>query len=198
MTIGITQRLEKNSSYYEIRECLSLEWGKFLRDIDFIPLSYSIPFKKYQHRIQAVIFSGGNDLYKLNNNELSHIRDNYEKEIIKYCINTNTPLLGICRGAQILSDYFNSTLNPLPNHIAINHDIVLESRIYSVNSYHNFCITRLGSDLLPLAIAKDGSIEAFKHSKLPIFGIMWHIEREKIQTLPSKIIWENFLKEIKI
>ena len=37
----------------------------------------------------------------------------------------------------------------------------------------------LGQNLEPFAISDDNTIEGFYHSKLPIFGIMWHPEREQ-------------------
>ncbi|VEJ52668.1 Putative amidotransferase (Type 1 glutamine amidotransferase-GATase1) [Campylobacter insulaenigrae] len=73
--IAISQRLISNESYYEERECLALDWGKFfkenLQDFLPIPLSYELEFEKYQSLVSAVILSGGNDLYFLNKNDLS-------------------------------------------------------------------------------------------------------------------------------
>jgi len=50
----------------------------------------------------------------------------------------------------------------------------------NVNSYHQFGIEKLAlnSSLKPIAWAEDGSIEALMHKELPIYGIMWHPERE--------------------
>ncbi|PAF48839.1 hypothetical protein BKH41_04215 [Helicobacter sp. 12S02232-10] len=197
--IGITQRLEENPSYYEIREALSCEWGEFFNDLDFLPLSYSVPFERYVEKINAVIFSGGNDLYALNPQTINKKRDAYETKIIKHCLKKKLPLLGICRGAQMIAHFFDSTLCQKNHHITPAHPIVLleDNNEYDVNSYHNFAITKLGENLIPLALGKDGSIEAYQHNSLPIFGIMWHIEREKTQTFPSQMIWKNFLKEVK-
>ncbi|WP_261798075.1 gamma-glutamyl-CDP-amidate hydrolase [Campylobacter peloridis] len=196
--IGITQRILENQSYFELRECLSLEWGEFfnknLKDFLPLPLSYEIDFKKYTPFLNAVILSGGNDLYTLNKNELSKKRDKYENNIINYCINNNLPLLGICRGAQMIASFFNSTLSKCQNHIQ-NHDIFLNKKTINVNSFHNFAIDKLGSELEILAKAKDNTIEAFKHKNLNIYGIMWHIERTN--GLNEKEIFNQFLGSIK-
>lgn len=194
--IGITQRLEQNTNYYEIRECLSLEWGKFLCDLDFVPLSYSKPIEKY--KFNAIIFSGGNDLSHLNPNTLSNIRDNYELEIIKYCIEFKIPIFAVCRGAQHLAYHFKSILQKKPNHANQNHKINFNNEIYEVNSFHHYCITKAGRNLEILAQSNDGTIEAFRHTSLPFFGIMWHIEREEKLSIPSKIIWNLFLEQIKV
>ncbi|WP_285818891.1 gamma-glutamyl-gamma-aminobutyrate hydrolase family protein, partial [Helicobacter bilis] len=53
---------------------------------------------------------------------------------------------------------------------------------FITNSFHNYAITELGDGLIALAISsdtKDYSIESFKHKSHNIFGIMWHIERER-------------------
>ena len=193
--IGITQRLEQNSTYYEIREALSLEWGELLSDVNFIPLSYTKPIEKYN--INGIILSGGNDLSHLNPNNLSILRDKYENNVIKYAIESNTPILGVCRGAQMLAYYFDSTLQKMPNHVNKNHTIKFQDETYKVNSFHNYCITKLGEKLQILATADDDTIESFRHKDFPIFGMMWHIEREKILSTPSKEILESFFKYLK-
>lgn len=193
--IGITQRLEQNMNYYEIRECLSIEWGQFLYNLDYIPLSYSKPIEKY--KINGIIFSGGNDLSSLNQNTLSKIRDSYESTIIEYCAKNKIPIFGVCRGAQHLAYKFNSKLHSIDNHVNKNHRINFNNKTYEVNSFHNYCITKIGDGLEILATAEDDTIEAFKHKELPFFGIMWHIEREKSLSIPSIQLWDLFLKAIK-
>ena len=76
--IGITQRLLENTSYYEVREALSVEWGEFFKEhlqgFLPLPLSYAIPFSVYVESLggslSGVILSGGNDLDSLNPNPL--------------------------------------------------------------------------------------------------------------------------------
>ena len=198
MFIGISQRLLLNESYYELREALALEWGEFFRKnlSSFLPLplSYEVDFKLYAPHLKGVILSGGNDLNSLNPSELSFKRDAYETKIISYCFKKNLPLLGICRGAQMIAQHFNSTLKPCQNHIG-THQITTKKGKFEVNSFHNFCIENLGENLKALAFTKDQSIEAFRHKKKHIYGIMWHIEREK--GLNEKDIFKKWLKGVK-
>ena len=68
-----------------------------------------------------------------------------------------------------------------------NHILKFESvpfnfklkKISNTNSFHNCLIKKTGRKLITLAKAMDNSIEAFKHSKFKIYGIMWHPERNK-------------------
>lgn len=182
--IGISQRLVENASYVEVRETLSTEWGEFfkryLEDFLPLPLNYAIPFSKYveSNVLSGVILSGGNDLSAFNPNALSHQRDLYEDAIIAECLQKKIPLLGICRGAQKIAEYFGSKLEKCDGHIQKHLVFNDDFKGFEVNSYHNYCISHLAKDLEKIDCAKDESIESFLHKNAQIYGIMWHIERE--------------------
>ncbi len=179
--IAISQRLYKVTEYYELRETLSLDWGIFFRnylsDFLMLPLSVEQDFSSYIPLIKGVILSGGNDLSIFSNHMLSKKRDKFETNVIEVCIKYSIPILGICRGAQLIAHYFESTLETCKEHIG-KHDIQQGSERFVVNSYHNYGIKKLGNNLVPLAFSDDFYIESFKHELLPIYGIMWHIERD--------------------
>lgn len=185
--IGITQRLLENTSYYEVREALSVEWGEFFKEYlqDFLPLplSYAIPFSTYAEslgeNLSGVILSGGNDLNSLNPNPLSAMRDEYEAQILTHCLQHNLPLLGICRGAQRIAEYFGAKLECVSGHIG-NHQVfdISSGERFETNSFHNYGVRTLSDCLESLVEAEDSSIEAFKHKHKLIFALMWHVERK--------------------
>ena len=185
--IGITQRLLENTSYYEVREALSVEWGEFFKEhlqgFLPLPLSYAIPFSTYAEslgeNLSGVILSGGNDLNSLNPNPLSAMRDEYEAQILTHCLQHNLPLLGICRGAQMIAHYFGAKLESLNGHIG-NHQVfdISSGERFETNSFHNYGVRTLSDCLESLVEVEDSSIEAFKHKHKPIFALMWHIERK--------------------
>ena len=182
--IGISQRLVENTTYVEIREALSLEWGEFFNKYLLgylpLPLDYNIDFCRYIPSIKAVILSGGNDLSMLNPNPLCQMRDVYERKIIEVCMQHNIPLLGICRGAQMIASYFHSHLEKLSCHIGEHNIIEIGTKQeFCVNSFHHYGIKALGGDLEALSLAEDKSVESFKHKSYDIYGIMWHIERKR-------------------
>lgn len=180
--IGITQRLVQNESYFELREALSLEWGVFFKEhlqgFLPLPLSYELDFTLYEPFLAGVILSGGNDLSLFNENELCKKRDTYENKLLKTCMLKNKPVLGVCRGAQLIAYFFNSSLKQCQDHVA-RHEVkdMQEKLSFEVNSFHNFSIHTLGEDLKALFKADDESIEAFRHKKFDIYATMWHIER---------------------
>lgn len=189
--IAITQRLIENEGYREIRDALDVRWAEFFKKIGCLPIilpSYHdfVPYFK-SFRISGIILSGGNDLSLLSDNELSKKRDDFEKRLIKFGISKGIPILGICRGMQIIADYFGCDFKKVQGHAGTEHKLVVSDRsrfkdnlkkIKSVNSYHNYGIDNISRNLIISVKSDDGIIEAIEHKKYNIFGQMWHSERK--------------------
>lgn len=197
--VGITQRLATQENYQERREILASDWGKFCKTMRIlpIPLSYAINIQEYSSLISGVILSGGNDLSIFSDEENSTIRDRYEKEVIEYCIKHQISLLGVCRGAQMIASYFDCKFEKVEAHLG-EHLIVWDDEERDcVNSYHHYAIISLGEELRCESKSMDGGIESFSHKTLPIFAMMWHPEREDVQTLSTQRVFERFLGSLK-
>ncbi|SES85073.1 putative glutamine amidotransferase [Natronincola peptidivorans] len=190
--IAITQRLVENDSYYEIRDCLDVRWSSMLHDLGFLPIilpsqcNFNIYFNEL--KIDGIVFSGGNDLGDYSGKEIDKKRDVLEKQLIRYTINKNIPLLGVCRGMQIVGDYFGLTLEKVNGHAGERHEIFIneQSKYFKklrgkkqVNSYHNFAFKKYTNDFTVIATSKDGIIEAMEHNNNKILLQMWHPEREE-------------------
>lgn len=163
---------------------------------------------------------GENDMPKCG--ECSVERDNMETMLIKRAIELNKPILGICRGIQILNFVLGGTLyQDLPTQIHSSlehhqkppydkpvHDVeiikdtplysVLEKDILPVNSYHHQAIKDLSDKLLPMAKAPDGLIEAvYMPNKKFVWGVQWHPEFSYISDNDSKMIFAEFVRQSK-
>ncbi len=206
--IGITQSLIKNKAYHEIRGSLDINYNRLILQCGFIPiiLPYDIDFENYFNlfKIDGVLLTGGNDLSVCRSNELSIARDNYEKKLLQFCIKNEIPVLGICRGMQIIADLFNSTFKTVKNEVNKRGSLIINpiSRFYhdlnkidEVNSYHNFSINKLSDDLIISATNKKGVIKAIEHKKKSIFGQMWHPERENPFSKPQLLLIQEFFNE---
>ena len=73
---------------------------------------------------------------------------------------------------------------------------IIQTENLQVNSFHNNIIKleNLGKNLKPFAVANDYTIEGFYHTKLPMFGVMWHPERnlnDKNELIIRKIFYEK-------
>ncbi len=131
-------------------------------------------------------------------------RDQYELRILDWAVKHEKPVLGICRGFQLMNVYFGGTLHqdlaletktPVEHRNATLYDRVhhkiecpeesLIARIHGtrtlvVNSVHHQGIRTLGDGLTVDARASDdGLIEAFHHGdpdRHLLMGVQWHPE----------------------
>jgi gamma-glutamyl-gamma-aminobutyrate hydrolase PuuD len=191
--IAITQRIIENNTYYEIRDCLDTNWIRIFQSLNIIPLIIPTGFniENYYNsgiKLDGIILSGGNDLTIFDDNKLSQQRDKFELEILSYAIKNKIPLMGICRGMQLITSFWKGKFEVNIEHIAKRHKIITNkeskyfeslSKIKEVNSYHKYCIKSVSNDFIISAQSEDGLIEAIEHKEFPIFAQMWHSEREE-------------------
>ena len=128
-------------------------------------------------RPTALLLSGGNDLGD------SPERDRTEAGLLQHASQAGLPVLGICRGMQMMAHHAGGALVSLTGHAATRHallgDLVASGVLPAeVNSFHNWGLAACPHDYAVLATAPDGSIEAMRHRTLRWEGWMWHPERE--------------------
>ena len=176
--VVISQRVEIFKKYGEVRDLLDQRLSLFCIDAGYLPVP--IPnvlddqiFRRWLISVQptAFILSGGNDIGE------DQKRDSVEKNLLNYAKDKNCPVLGICRGMQMMTCWAGGTLKPVDGHVASRHSIRGEIN-GNVNSFHNFSASKCPSGFKTLATSDDSEIEAFKHETLPWEGWMWHPERE--------------------
>lgn len=210
--IGLTQKLLKNPKYKEDLCCLDLNWFNYLSNFDVIPIPLPIlnddEINDYLNNLEldGFILTGGNTInqYIKNNVEqklLSAKRDFFEKNIIKFANNNNVPILGICRGLQLINIFYGGKLKIVKDHTNTSHSIIsskISSYIFpkNVNSYHDFAIDQslLGKNLVPLCFDIHGNIEALSHKFYKVIGLMWHPEREIPPSKTNIKIFKDFFQ----
>lgn len=133
------------------------------------------------------MLTGGNDLSIYKFSETSLKRDLFEKKLIDYGIKNNIPILGVCRGMQLIADYFGSSFKTVEGQVAIKHSLEINKdskyfneliKLDEVNSYHDYAIDEVPKELLISATDEFGIIKSIEHREYKIFGQMWHSERE--------------------
>ncbi|MEU1404307.1 gamma-glutamyl-gamma-aminobutyrate hydrolase family protein [Streptomyces sp. NPDC005728] len=120
-------------------------------------------------------------------------RDAWELALIDAALRAGVPLLGICRGMQLLNVALGGTLvQHLDGHAEVvgvfgAHPVKpVPGTLYAgivpeetdVPTYHHQAVERLGAGLVPSAHAADGTVEAVE---LPsgegwVLGVQWHPE----------------------
>lgn len=147
----------------------------------------------------GLVLCGGDDLtpswYGQENTACGKIdphRDAAEMALLDAFVKAGKPVMGICRGHQVINVYFGGTLHQhmeeTPDHRQSYehycvHEIEAEGFIeklygkrFFVNSYHHQGIDKLGKGLVPVAHCEK-VIEALQHESLPIFSVQWHPEK---------------------
>jgi putative glutamine amidotransferase len=127
--------------------------------------------------------------------------DAFELTLCRRADELRIPILGICRGAQMLNVARHGTLHQhLPDinggslehrqqqpgatatqEVRISPDSTLAEIVgaeqLAVNSFHHQGIDRLGERLRPVAWSQDGLIEAVEDTEAPlVLGVQWHAE----------------------
>ena len=203
--IGITQRVDKIESYNEYRDALDQRLINWIVSLGFIavPIPNSLVDLTSPTNLQSniddwlnevgidgIILSGGNDIGKFENRDLT------EKNLLFWAEKYKKPVLGVCRGMQMLGLYAGEELIEVDGHINTRHELKIKKEYKnlfpnSVNSYHNFALKKCPNEYEMLAESKDGCIKAIKHKRLLWEGWMWHPERE---VLFNNIDKERFKK----
>ena len=203
-------RIVKDNDYHEERDALSHDWLTLIENLNAFPILIPNNLKNlneflFTSNLDGIILSGGDNIGK--NPE----RDRSENTIIEFSLKQKIPIFGVCRGMQIINNYFGGSINvnSTTNHVKNSHDVQIINSKFSgiigksslnVNSYHNNTITTeiLGENLEPFAISdNDNTVEGFFHTKLPIVGVMWHPERayaENSELILTNIYDNNFWK----
>jgi putative glutamine amidotransferase len=189
-------------------------WFLALKDVEVIKLSYHLNNGNEVALCDGIVLSGGEDMHpefygkpeylpQLSIKDIDERRDHFEFEIIEQALQQEKPILGICRGLQVMNVFLGGTLIPdiptcfkLYDHEKINgidqqHKITVQENSVlhniagatsgTVNSAHHQAVDTLAIDLAIIAKAEEPIAEAmaWKNSdnKSWLLLVQWHPER---------------------
>lgn len=161
-------------------------------------------------RLDGILLSGGGDMHPRYYNEEpipengtpDELRDRYDVALIKSAVEYQLPVLGICRGMQVINTVFGGSLyqdisvqyaDKQPMCHSQNEErsvttqtasVVADSLLYSIvncntlpiNSIHHQAVKRTADGFRAVAFADDGICEAIESLYYPILGVQWHPE----------------------
>jgi gamma-glutamyl-gamma-aminobutyrate hydrolase PuuD len=191
----------------------------------------NIRLRDYAKHLDGLVLQGGADVSPQSYAETptrpewsgDRARDMYELELLHEFVEAGKPVLGICRGCQLINVAFGGTLyqdiatdvpTALPHvhddYDRHRHEIVFPpesslSRLFGqrlggvVNSIHHQAVKTLGRDMQVEALSvPDGVVEAIRYRKAPfVMGLQWHPEFHRAggeELLDCTGILDNFLR----
>ena len=181
--------------------------------------------EKFLSFCDGVLFAGGDDVdpkhygeeIAFDNVQTTPLRDDFELALAELLKNDSRPILGICRGEQLLNVAFGGSLyQHIDGHRqeekgAVNlrtakilegsflHEIVGESEI-KTNSFHHQAVKAVAPGFVASAVADDGTVEAIEpavKSDRFFLAVQWHPEYLVKTDAPAKKIFEAFVEAAK-
>jgi gamma-glutamyl-gamma-aminobutyrate hydrolase PuuD len=145
------------------------------------------------------------------------LKDDIEIRLIRHALRQRLPILGICRGSQLINVVCGGTLYvdvqkekkshvrhiDYHNYDTYRHPVAIVPRTplagwygaetIRVNSYHHQGIRELASRFRPMAHAKDRLIEAYYDPKADfVVGLQFHPERMLAEYAGNLRVWKAF------
>lgn len=128
------------------------------------------------------------------------VLDDSEFQLFDRFLRRKKPILGVCRGIQLINVALGGTLYQdiakegptLSVHTPVLEEKTTEHAVkavegtqfhklfgdsFLVNSFHHQAIKDCAEGLIPSVVTEEGITEAVEHKELPIWAVQWHPER---------------------
>jgi putative glutamine amidotransferase len=154
---------------------LNHEWYDIFAGHEIVPLSChgNIP---NTDEFNLIVLTGGNDTKKFQTwrNNVYPLRDEFESKLIRQCLISRTPLIGICRGSHFLNLEAGGTVRLMEEPY---DNVKIQLPEFQVTCHHTICIDQLAPGFTALQADSNGVIELAIHKSNRQLGIGWHPER---------------------
>jgi gamma-glutamyl-gamma-aminobutyrate hydrolase PuuD len=182
--IAVTSRVVVDPVHGTRSDSVDQRWWPFLVDCGVSPIpmpnNEDAAIRLMQELpVRGILLTGGNDLVELGGDAPE--RDRTESALLDHALRSGLPVLGVCRGMQLLLRRFGVPLARVAGQVATSQRVVVGNRERVVNSYHNWAATEAVPPLMAWAIGPGDVVKAVRHETWPVVGIMWHPERLPFQ-----------------
>jgi putative glutamine amidotransferase len=215
--IGVTMGREKSQRFFGLSlYIMNQTYVRSLENLGALPVMIPLNMTEATlygtfQRLDGLFLPGGEDIDPSNYGEERHPllgatdreRDRTELLLTRWALQAGMPVLGVCRGVQMINVACGGTLTqdlhsehpdldkhdyfpPSFERFRISHGIAIEpdsrlahamGQVHEVNSMHHQGIDQVGYGLRVVARAEDGLPEALEAPHLPFaVGVQWHPE----------------------
>jgi putative glutamine amidotransferase len=196
-SVAITQRVTVVPEYGERRDCLDQAWPRFIAACGLLPLPLPNVVEVAlamcrDSDLAGLVLTGGNDLAALGGDAPE--RDATENALLDAAESRGLPVLGVCRGMQLIQQRCAVPLQRVEGHVTRRQIVHIDGEPTEVNSYHRFGARESRPPLEVWAVAADGVVKAIRHTARPTIGIMWHPERNTPFTANDVALFRRVFK----
>ncbi len=232
--IGVTTGREKSQRFFGLSlYIMNQTYVRTLENLGALPVMIPLHMSEATlygtfSRLDGLFLPGGEDIDPSNYGEDRHPllgatdreRDRTELLLTRWALQEGMPVLGVCRGVQMINVACGGTLSqdlhseqpdlakhdyfpPSFERFRISHGVAIEpdshlaqamGQVHEVNSMHHQGIQQLGYGLRVVARADDGLPEALEAPQLPfVVGVQWHPEElSKTDQMSANLVY-NFV-----
>lgn len=180
--------------YQQTQDCLDRNWWHFLLSAGFMPILIPndplLAAQVLQQQLaQGALLTGGGEFCPHG----TDARSATEIALLQWSLQTNNPVIGVCRGMQAMLQFCGGALEAVSGHIMASQLIDVGQQQRQVNSYHNFGCYQVPTNFRVTAIAADKVIKAVQATDRRWLGIMWHPERLKPFQVADQTMFYQFI-----
>lgn len=179
--VAMTMLLVHEPTRDEWHDAIDVRWTTFLAHCDLQPLympnNAAAAVQLLERTDPAgVVLTGGGNCSALSGRVDE--RDRTEAAALDWAASRGKPVLGVCRGMQVLLARAGAPLERVHDHVGRRHTVegALGSR--AVNSFHEYGFRTTPAAYAVQALASDGVVEAAFDLSSRHAAVMWHPERE--------------------
>lgn len=177
--IAVTMLRLFDTARQEWRDAIDQRWTAFLTQCAVLPLylpNDPVVSRQLLERFEpdGVLLTGGGSCQALTGS--ADLRDETEALLLDWAQRRRLPVLGVCRGMQVMLTRAGAALAPVTDHVG-SHDIRYRGAPRRVNSFHDYGFRSVPLGYEIEAESADGVIEAVSHPDARHSAVMWHPER---------------------
>jgi putative glutamine amidotransferase len=180
MFVALTMLRVHEPARGEWRDAIDARWSSFLARCGLRPLylpneASVAALLLGRVRPAGVVLTGGGSCSALSGR--TDERDRTESVALEWAEKEGKPVVGVCRGMQVMLARAGGRLEAIQGHVGCTHTVLCKDGARDVNSYHEYGFRTPPGGYAVEAESRDGVVEAASDPTRCHTAVMWHPER---------------------